>query len=339
MTMTRTIIRTCLGLAVLSLPIVATAADKQDAARQLLEKSYRQANIWSQAPIQFGAEITLPQGKKPALQLTYKISWAGPNRWRAEWSGSGYSRIVVVNNGKIFRSSSNPVPPSPVLEFERSLGTLTGHGFTGPTAAIPNLNGMKIESSSEKFGKSRAECVRAKNIPGELCMDPGSAQALAWKSDESRFEYSDYAPVGSAFFPREIHQSANGASLLEGRISVTVPADLPLTLFAAPAGATEADYPTCTNDSPTLRGSTLEKKVTPEYPQNAKAARHQGNVFLYAIVGKDGSIETLKPITASWPELETSAMNAVKEWKYSPYLLCGQPVEMEMVISVNYSLF
>jgi hypothetical protein len=49
-------------------------------------------------------------------------------------------------------------------------------------------------------------------------------------------------------------------------------------------------------------------------------------------------VEMLKPIVATWPELQTAAMNAVKDWKYSPYLVCDQPVEMEMLISVNYSL-
>jgi TonB family protein len=304
----------------------------------LLEKSYQQANVWSQSPIQLTADVTLPQGTKPPLRLTYKVTWMGTSRWRAEWSGGGYSRIVIVNDGKIFRFASAAVPPLPVLEFERGLGALTGHGFTGPVAAIPNLDGAKAESSSEKIGKLRAECINVKNTPGRMCLEPASARALQWEGDGSRFEYSDYAPVGSASFPMAIRQMSGEQTLLDSHIEITTPASFPETLFAAPDSATMADYPTCTNASGTLQGSTLEKRVMPEYPQNAKAAHHQGNVLLYAIVGKDGSVEMLKPIVATWPELQTAAINAVKDWKYSPYLVCGQPVEMEMLISVNYSL-
>lgn len=336
----RTIIRIGLCLALVSfLHTITTAEDKENVARKLLEKSYQQANIWAQRPIQFVADVTLPQGKKSALQLTYKVSWAGPSRWRAEWSGSGYSRVVIVNDGKMFRFSSEPVPPLPVLEFERGLGALTGHGFSGPVAAIPSLNGVKVEIFERKSGKSRAECFSVKNTPGQICVDTTSAQALAWNGDGSRFEYSDYVPVGSSnFFPTTVRQIAGNETLLDVRVSVTTPADLPDTLFAAPVNATMTEYPTCTRGSGTLQGSTLEKRVMPGYPQNAKAAHHQGNVLLYAIVGKDGSVEMLKPIVATWPELQTAAMNAVKDWKYSPYLVCDQPVEMEMLISVNYSL-
>ncbi|HEY1731676.1 MAG TPA: energy transducer TonB, partial [Terriglobales bacterium] len=284
----------------------------------MLEKSYAQANIWSRGPLELTADITLPQTKKPALQLTYKVSWASPDLWRAEWSGGGYSRITIVNHGKMFRFSSAAVPPLPIMEYERGMGALVGHGFIGPAAGIPDLSGVKIDVSSEKFGKSRVECFRVKNTSGHLCLDAASAQASAWDTGESRFEYSDYAAARSASFPMTIRQVADKQTLMDSHIRVAEPTSFSETLFTAPTNATVTDYPSCSGDSRTLRGSTLEKKVMPVYPQNAKAAHHQGTVLLYAAVGKDGSVETLKPVVATWPELETSAMNAVKAWQYSP---------------------
>ena len=330
-----------LCLAIFLSPLPSAANSKEDAARQLLDKSYRQADIWTQGPLQLDADVTVPQNGKPPVQLNYKISWASPNKWRLEWSGAGYSRVIVVNDGKMYRSSSTAVPPVVVLEYERALGALNGRGYGGPSGATPDLSGAKVEVAHQKFGKVQAECIRVKGPYLELCVDPSSAQAVSTTStDLSKFLFSDYAPVGSASFPTSIRHVADPDKqvLLDSRVSVTVPANLPESLFTPPAAAVASDYAACSEGAGTLQGGRLEKKVTPVYPQNAKLNRHQGTVLLYAILGKDGSIQILKPVSAYWPELQESAMEAVKDWKYSPYLRCGQPIEVEMLISVNYSL-
>ena len=315
------------------------ASAKEDAARQLLEKSYQQANIWAQGPLQLVAEVTLPQADKPALQIKYNVDWASPNKWRSEWSGGGYSRVVVVDKGKMYQSSSTPVPPLPVLEFERALGALTGHGFVGPIAAVPDLSGAKLDMSSQKFDKIQGECIHIKNAVLGLCIDASSAQALAtFSNDAWNFLYSDYAVFGSKLYPTSIRHVAGKQVLFDGHIRVTVPTSLAESVFAPPENAVIIDYPACSETNGTLHGTRLEKKVTPEYPQNAKMNHHQGTVLLYATIGKDGSVQKLKPLSTGWPELQTSAMEAVKDWKYSPYMRCGQPVETELLISVNYSL-
>ena len=78
-------------------------------------------------------------------------------------------------------------------------------------------------------------------------------------------------------------------------------------------------------------------QVPPVYPEEAKAERVQGIVVLHAVVSKEGDIEDL--VVVSGPEqLSTSAIEAVRQWKYKPYLLNGEPVEVETTINVNYSL-
>lgn len=75
----------------------------------------------------------------------------------------------------------------------------------------------------------------------------------------------------------------------------------------------------------------------PKYPVAAKKAKIQGKVVLAAVISKDGDIENLR-IVSGPKELQDSAMDAVKTWKYKPYLLNGDPVEVETTINVVYSL-
>lgn len=85
-----------------------------------------------------------------------------------------------------------------------------------------------------------------------------------------------------------------------------------------------------------MAGNILTK-VTPIYPQAAKDAKVQGAVVLDAVIGKDGTIRSLKLVSGP-DELTHSAWNAVSQWTYQPYLLNGQPTEVETTITVNYSL-
>lgn len=78
-------------------------------------------------------------------------------------------------------------------------------------------------------------------------------------------------------------------------------------------------------------------KVQPAYPPLARQARIQGSVTLQAEISKDGSIQNLRLISGH-PMLAPSAIEAVKQWKYKPYILNGEPVEVETTITVNFTL-
>ena len=78
-------------------------------------------------------------------------------------------------------------------------------------------------------------------------------------------------------------------------------------------------------------------KVQPIYPPDAKAARIQGSVSIGALIAKDGSIQSERLISGH-PLLAPSAMDAVKQWKYRPYLLNGQAVEVDTQVTINFAL-
>jgi protein TonB len=81
----------------------------------------------------------------------------------------------------------------------------------------------------------------------------------------------------------------------------------------------------------------LIRKVQPIYPPLARQARIQGTVLLQAEISKDGTIENLHLISGH-PMLAPAAIEAVKQWRYKPYILNGEPVEVETQITVNFTL-
>lgn len=77
--------------------------------------------------------------------------------------------------------------------------------------------------------------------------------------------------------------------------------------------------------------------VAPAYPEAAKAARVSGIVILEAIVGTDGRVAEAKVIR-SIAQLDEAALDAVRQWKYTPTTLNGQPVPVIMTVTVNFTM-
>lgn len=97
------------------------------------------------------------------------------------------------------------------------------------------------------------------------------------------------------------------------------------------------DLPERVRVSSDVASGLLVKKVPPAYPENARIARIQGSVVLKALIDKDGSIEDLT-LVSGHPMLAPAAIEAVKQWKYKPYLLNGRPVKVDTQIVVNFQL-
>jgi periplasmic protein TonB len=95
--------------------------------------------------------------------------------------------------------------------------------------------------------------------------------------------------------------------------------------------------PTGLNISSGVMAGYLIVKIAPQYPAIAKAVRIQGTVVLQATISKAGTIENLRVINGS-PMLQQAAIDAVRSWRYRPYLLNAEPVEVETTVNVVFSL-
>lgn len=99
----------------------------------------------------------------------------------------------------------------------------------------------------------------------------------------------------------------------------------------------DANHPRRVRVSQRVMAARLLTKVPPEYPAAAKDQRIQGEVLMAAVIDREGRVSSIQLISGH-PLLAPAAIDAVKQWKYRPYLLNGEPIEIETQITVNFSL-
>jgi TonB family protein len=86
-----------------------------------------------------------------------------------------------------------------------------------------------------------------------------------------------------------------------------------------------------------VQAAKIIKRIQPEYPEDARRTRISGTVRLHAVIGKDGGIKELE-VVSGHPMLKDAAVNAVKQWRYQPTLINGEPVDMDKTIDVIFAL-
>jgi len=166
--------------------------------------------------------------------------------------------------------------------------------------------------------------------------DVGAIDLLRWgtlsceKSDaECNIRLSSareavYAQLRSTVKPATATTDSNGAAISPAPTST-------------PAASTPGQSPQHVQLAEGTSQGLLIYKVPPSYPPLARQARVQGMVVFHAIIGKDGSVQDLQVITGH-PLLIQAAMDAIKQWRYKPYLLNGEPVIVQTTINVNFAL-
>jgi protein TonB len=103
------------------------------------------------------------------------------------------------------------------------------------------------------------------------------------------------------------------------------------------AGATPQAAPTLKVSSGVAEGLKIHD-VTPTYPESARRYRIQGDLILRAVIDKNGGLGRICIIQALGAGLDESAVNAVRQWKYRPYMFNGEPVEVVTAIKVQFHM-
>jgi protein TonB len=97
------------------------------------------------------------------------------------------------------------------------------------------------------------------------------------------------------------------------------------------------EHKTPVHRSEGVMAAALIHEVQPEYPTLARNIHLAGAVYLRAVIGTDGTVRQLEVISGH-PILANSALQAVRQWRYQPTRLNGEPVEVETFITVNFVL-
>ena len=163
--------------------------------------------------------------------------------------------------------------------------------------------------------------IRASNFRGGILLQPPTIpRGVAPVSDLDATAAPDIGDIG---VPGGIDQRGPG-----------VPGGFGDTISVAPPPPPAPTHPLCVS---TWAEGNLIYRVQPAYPSLARQARIQGSVQLRAIISRTGTIENLT-VLSGHAMLVTAAKEAVKQWRYRPYLLNHEPIEVETEITVNFLL-
>lgn len=180
-------------------------------------------------------------------------------------------------------------------------------------SSVPSSGGMTMTARATRVFRAPSSVVPIESI----LLDPGSSDHIVLARE-----------VGLGFGPGIPGATGSGV------ITVGPPAP------AMPVAPKVVERVVLAKPVP-IGGKVLEAKkisqLLPVYPQIAKVGRIQGMVRLEGVIARDGTIQKLR-VVSGHPLLVQSALDAVKQWRYSPTLLNGEPVEVIAPIDVNFIL-
>jgi TonB family protein len=283
---------------------------------------------------------------QPTVQGSFDYWWAGAKRWRTTWKREGMEESDWWLDGKHYRTSSG----GSRSYFERNILSALEPELAKVAAEDPAKHRLELER--EQFGKEKLPCVRV------IAKEPGKpeVQHEPWFYPTYCFDpkhpfVTTYSPgMGETVTYGRLVQFqqflvAKSLTVYSGmRKGLTVTMEtLEVTkgddeALAAPAGVTAEGGAVDASKIPDVIVGSLVKKTQPIYPQADKSARRQGMVFLVATIGKDGSIQDVEVLSGPSKTMEDAALAAVSQWTYKPYLLDGQPTEVETTVNVTFSL-
>jgi len=152
----------------------------------------------------------------------------------------------------------------------------------------------------------------------------------------------DYIPNKTAMVHDEPTSSEEPHDAVDGLVPGGIPGGVPNALITELAKPTPPVWvkpspPTRPRVSSGVAAGMLVHPVKPQYPALAVQARIQGTVVLQAVISRDGTVRDLH-LVSGHPMLAGAAIEAVKQWRYRPYLLNNEPVEVDTQINVNFRL-
>ena len=249
---------------------------------------------------------------------------SGPqNQWRREISFSGYSEVEVGRGTKVWRERNIEFTPQSAFWIQLLLSN------------YDHLVLDEHERVDSVYRRSDLQCVtlRRDSDSRDVCFDhSGTLRHVVYQDEMTAYSYSDYTKFGEKLFPHSLIVSAHG------RLVVTATASLmefdqgsSLGPFEPPPGTVGVSG--CMNPTP----GRLIKKVEPRYTYLARGQGRHGSVYLTLLIAADGTVRNIRVLGTAGPDLDDAAVAAVREWKYSPFLCGGVPVEGEEGVTVNFS--
>ena len=271
---------------------------------------------------------------KPKDKGVFEEWWAGPEKYKISYTSAGFNQVQYHNGKDTLMTGNVKWPQQPEADVERYL--------FHPLPSESVIEAQKYIAKDVKDGPVSLICLRP-NVPAGYTANLAYCFGIdnpAIRIEEFSFLttfFNGVVKVDGHYVARQVRALKASKPLLN--VDVTVlefPTSFEDKEFVAPASAVAAPVRRIAVAAEVLAGSKISG-INVKYPAGAWSARVQGAVVLGATITKEGTIDNLKVVSGP-VALQQASIDAVKTWRYKPYLLNGQPVEVETEITVTFKL-
>jgi TonB family protein len=282
----------------------------------------------------------------PTEQGTYEYWFASPQEYRSTWTRPGVTHTDWHADGKhAYRATGQPLK-----FFEYKLQSALLSPLPEAEDLDPAISRFDRENLS--VGGAKVSCMMVIPLmplqghaqPVKLglfptyCFDTQlPVLRISYAFGAVTTAFNKIATVQGKYLAREIMLFEGTRKLLTAEVDSIDGLSLEDPALKPAPEVTSSDLKTVAIAGGISAGRIL-KKEAPIYPQDAKEAHISGTVLLRARIGADGGVHDLHVVSAPWPSLAAAALWSVSHWQYQPYLLNGEPVEVETTINIIFTL-
>ena len=329
----------------------------EEMLKKLRPKERPQATATAAPPVdipnmeQHVAEMNLPAAQggpaRPKLELN---AGAAPRVAKKAQSGDagpapevGATQLTAANGGPnaLIALSANPGPPAPVQPPQGNLAARV--------AMSPNGRATSSASDSGGAGKSAVGVSISGGNPSASAAGGGAKLSAPPRKlmtrPEPKGESEDVAertgPPDFAALP----PGAKPETVFAYKRVYTLNVNMPNLNSATGSWIlnfselhTDADSRHHAQQSAELYGPVPLQKVDPKYPPTLISERVSGEVILYAVIRRDGSVDSVQLVRGIDAQLDANAMSALRQWKFRPAAKQGSPVELEAIVHIPFRL-
>lgn len=317
------------------------------------------------------APLVNSEPRMPMAPMT--ASTAAPRRSHSDASASPAPEIGANSPDnpdmqRIVALSASPAPPAPVVEVPQgNLAARIAISPEGTRAGTPRGASEKSEANAaaDSNGSGEREAASAgsgsgnsaNSLPAAVSVSRGSERrggggiAPARGLASSGLILRLMTPIPSLADPApsarkgpadvsHLDPSLPPEALLSGKEIYTLHVNLPN--LTSVSGSWIMHFAQLDEDDPpyqskgVLSGPEPIRKVDPEYPQNLIKEHVDGEVVLYAIIRKNGSVDSIQLVRSLDPVLDRNSMEALSKWKFKPATRNGQPIDVEAVVHIPF---
>jgi TonB family protein len=340
----------------------------EEMLKKLRPKERQQATAAVAPPVdipnmeQHAADMNLPAAQngpaRPKLELN---AGAAPRVAQKTQSGDtgpapevGATQLTGANGGPnaLIALSANPAPPAPVQPPQGNLAARVSISPEGKQPGVPNSTGNSGGAAADSGNGAGKSAVGISISGGNPPANPsgGGAKIIApprklMTRPEPKTESEDLAertgPPDFAALPPGAKPEAVFAYKKVYTLNVNMP-----NLNSATGSwilnfselHTNADYAHHAQQTAELSGPVPLQKVDPKYPPTLITERVTGEVILYAVIRRDGSVDSIQLVRGIDEQLDANAMRALRQWKFRPGAKQGTPVDLEAIVHIPFRL-